>query len=70
MVVGWKLGSGFRVRGSGFRWRLRRNYKGGDAQKPFSPSFLWKEAARSAGGWLDLSRSATPYLALLEMASH
>lgn len=52
--------------GSGFAAII----KGGDARKPFSPSFLWKELARSAGGWLDLSRSANPYLALLEMASH
>ena len=57
---------GMRNGGSGFAAII----KGSDARKPFSPSFLWKEVARSAGGWLDLSRSANPYLALLEMASH
>ena len=36
--------------------------KGGvDAFHPASPSFLWKEVARSAGGWLcSLSPSASP----------
>ena len=30
--------------------------KGGDAFHPASPSFLWKEVARSAGGWLSSFR--------------
>ena len=35
--------------------------KGVDAFHPTSPSFLWKEVARSAGGWLrSFSSSANP----------
>ena len=35
--------------------------KGVDSFHPASPSFLWKEVARSAGGWLrSISPSATP----------
>ena len=41
----------FRVQGSGFRWRLRRNYTYDDTRSPFSPSFLWKEVPRRGGGW-------------------
>ena len=53
----------FRGQGSGFRWRLRRNYTYDDTRSPFSPSFLWKEVPRRGGGWpreTALPRSGKP----------